>query len=55
MIICKKCGRHLDASDVDEYVPSDYEDGLAIPYENLPEDKEIHVWMDTGNLFMHFD
>jgi len=54
VIVCEKCGRHLDASEVDEYVPTDYEDGLAIPYENLPECVEVHVWMEMGNLFMHF-
>jgi len=54
VIVCKECGQHLDATEVDEYTPNDYEDGLAIPYENLPEDKEVHVWMEIGNLFMHF-
>jgi len=54
MITCGKCGAKLEATEVDEYTPRDYKEGLAIPYENLPEDKEIHVWMDIGNLFMHF-
>jgi len=54
MIICKQCREHLDATEVDEYVPEDYEDGIAIPYENIPKGKEVHIWMDIGNLFMHF-
>jgi len=56
MIVCDKCGKHLDAKEVDEYTPEYFEEGFAIPYDNLPEDKdEIHIWRTRQrNLMMHF-
>lgn len=56
MIKCRQCGKHFDVKDVDEYVPPDMEDGLAIPLENLPDKTdEIHLWMNEyGNVLMHF-
>lgn len=55
MIVCDKCGQHLDATEVDEYTPDYFDGGLAIRYEHLPIGKdEIHLWKENGNLLMHF-
>jgi len=55
-MICPYCDQHLRTEEYDEYVPDRVKDSFAIPYENLPEDKdEIHVWRENGNLFMHFE
>jgi hypothetical protein len=54
-IIYPYCDQHLPIKQVDEYTPDMIDDSFAIPYSNMPDEKdEIHVWREDGNLFMHF-
>lgn len=54
--VCPYCDKHIEVEDYDEYSSDQVKEGLAIPFDNLPQNKdEVHVWRGRNqNLFMHF-